>query len=268
MISWDWIAGFTLADGHVQWVEGKKGGKQGIGGRIILAQKAKEPLEAIEEFLIIRGIEDARLYLRPKSKGYRRGGPVWILSITSRNSVIEFLEQTYQLLFHKRDRAEFVLKELRRLNEERKLIVEQALALRERNLSWREIARHLDIHRTALTSFFREEGINIKDDREGLDAKTWRHDRIERGLCYSCGQPRGLNGTKWKCRPCADYSNRKARERAAKAKEQGLCRRCFKPRENLNSPICNTCREYARDYKRRKVAQSNIEKRRQLSNSI
>lgn len=41
------------------------------------------------------------------------------------------------------------------------------------------------------------------------------------GLCIDCGKPRGADGTKWNCRPCADIGNaRRAEKRRARQRSK------------------------------------------------
>lgn len=44
-MTWEWIAGFFEGEGHVYWQERSK--KSGMGGRAILGQVCKLPLQAI-----------------------------------------------------------------------------------------------------------------------------------------------------------------------------------------------------------------------------
>ena len=41
---------------------------------------------------------------------------------------------------------------------------------------------------------------------------TLRTERTKAGLCYTCGDGRGPDGTKWHCRGCADEHNGRVRK--------------------------------------------------------
>src|SRR3989304_6390808 len=90
-VSWQWIAGFFEGEGHIYWQEGKKGTRQGTGGRCIIGQKCKEPLQAVYDFLIDQGFHVPAFYLRPKSKVVERSIEIWILTVQWRDDVINFL---------------------------------------------------------------------------------------------------------------------------------------------------------------------------------
>lgn len=208
-INWSWVAGFFEGEGNIYWQEGKKGTKQGAHGRLTIGQKCKEPLQVLYDFLISEGLAP-RLYQRKTG--------IWVIVVAIRENVIEFLKQVEPMLFQKREDAVFVREWLEGLIAERKHMLEFATALRREGISWREIARRAGVGRVAVTNYFRAAGIAIESESEKPDFdrgawnRGWRQDRINRGLCVSCGEPRGDDGTSWCCRPCADCRNEYSRE--------------------------------------------------------
>jgi len=63
----------------------------------------------------------------------------------------------------------------------------------------------------------------------------------ENGLCCDCGLPRGEDGTRYFCRPCADKNAKTAMRRAARLKEKGCCQRCGVPKDDSFN-FCTECR--------------------------
>ncbi len=206
-ISWEWIAGFFEGEGHIYWQEGRKGTRQGTCGRCIIGQKRKEPLRAIYDFLIGQGFHVPALYLRPASKSSERSTEIWILGVQWRDDVINFLSNIGPMLFQKREKALFVLDRLTALRDQRDSDMSHAVSLRKEGISWREVARRAGIGRVALTNYARSSGIDLSSHVGLGDDIDWRGDRIARGLCEACGNPRGENGTKRKCRACANHYN-------------------------------------------------------------
>lgn len=251
-MTWDWVAGFMVGEGHIAWLEAKKG-KQGTCGRIVFGQVSKEPLQAIKDFLMTEGFDGPLLYQRKKAPEGRKR--LWILAIQRRPDVIKFLRATHGMLFQKQEKANYVLHRLEMLIRERETILGKATQLRMRGNSWREIARQTGIHRTALTSYFRSRGIVLKDDRAGLDWKSRRQDLIDRGLCEDCQETRGPDGTGRKCRPCATIINRRAAAWKKARVDQGLCRNCGQPRGTSRSTaLCEQCSERRRQRRRKPYA--------------
>lgn len=244
-MSWDWIAGFFEGEGCISWYEQKLRTKQGVYGRIFIGQKEKEPLQRVYDFLKGEGFERVGLTLRRQAKGRNAFGKpteIWVVSIQQRDEVIKFLEQVVDMLIQKREKAIFVLDNLKGLRGEREDKLEEALELREQGIPWREITRSMGITRVSLTNYARSKGIDIRDDREGYDKQTWRQDRIERGLCENCGNPRGEDGTIRQCRTCADKHNQRTRKRKAIIVSRGLCVNCEKPRgDNGTKILCRNC---------------------------
>lgn len=240
-MNWDWIAGFMEGEGHIYWQWGKKGTKQGTHGSIIIGQKCKDPLVAIREFLLKDGYENPILYLRPASQKAKISGEIWILALNRRNDVIRFLEGVYDGLFQKREKAKFVMDTLRQLNRERREILEKAKMLRGSGKTWREISRLTGVGRTALMNYFKAEGIDMRYGQRDLSI-SWRQDRVNCGLCEACGDPRGNDGTKRRCRKCADRFNEYSRNRRKRILDAGLCRNCRKPRgKNGTKTLCRSC---------------------------
>lgn len=205
VMTWEWIAGFFEGEGHVYWQE--KGKRHGIGGRAIMGQVCKDPLQGIYDFLIAQGFEKPAFYLRPVARSARvNSRPCWMLTIQKRRDVIRFFESVAPLLFDKRAKAEYVIARLKAADAERERVVDEAVTLRQQGLAWREIARRTDIARTGLIAHLNARGIDWKQ-KPGLSDMEWRDDRIARGLCESCGNLRGEDGLKRKCRPCADRYN-------------------------------------------------------------
>lgn len=68
---------------------------------------------------------------------------------------------------------------------------------------------------------------------------AWEEKKITAGMCRSCGEPRGSNGTMTKCRACAERDRLKRRN---KLERQGLCGSCAKPRgEDGTASLCRKC---------------------------
>lgn len=200
-VTWPWVAGFFEGEGNIAWYKGRKGTKQGTSGRIIIGQKDKRPLVAIVKFLALQGFTHTLLYLRP-AKPPKKPNPIWILGINQREEVIKFLDAIAPMLFEKQKKAVLVRDRLGRLNQERIAILDAALQERAEGKTWREIARHRHITWTTLTNYARAQGIELRKAK--FDFTSWRAERITRGLCASCGESRGDNGTKTYCRSCAD----------------------------------------------------------------
>lgn len=210
-MNWFWLAGFFEGEGHIGYVEGKKGTKQGTGGRIVIGQKDKRALIAIKEFLEIEGFTHILFYQRP-AKLPRNPNSIWILSICERENVLRYLRQITPFLFEKKDKAIEVRKKLVKLNRDREETLKKALDMRiHRRKGWREICRELHIAPRTLYNYARSQGIELKN-KYRADRISWRQDRIKQGLCGSCGKPRGDNGTKQGCRKCADITNKRCRE--------------------------------------------------------
>lgn len=88
------------------------------------------------------------------------------------------------------------------------------------------------------------EGLTYKGRAMLLSAERGRYYKWrlrDKGLCISCKNPRGANGTLWRCRPCADKSNKKAKALYHKRLLYGLCTLCgefnYAP-EHVECPIC------------------------------
>ena len=73
--------------------------------------------------------------------------------------------------------------------------------------------------------------------------ETPRKERLDKGLCYDCGFPRGDDGNAARCRTCLDIAKDANRARAAIRDERvaaGLCGSCGEPRGDHPSrcPAC------------------------------
>lgn len=207
-IGWEWIAGFFEGEGNIFWQEGKRGTKSGMGGRCTIGQKVKAPLQAVYEFLIKIGFDNPAFYLRPPAKGQRYPTELWILTVQKRKDVISFLENTIPFLFQKKEKAQFVLGRLRDAIHQRDKVLNKAMSLKEEGKTWLEIARALHVNSVTIRNYARSKGINLDRSRGFDNDMDWRDDRIARGLCESCGKPRGIGGTIRKCRKCADRYNK------------------------------------------------------------
>lgn len=219
-MNWQWLAGFFEGEGHIQYVEGKKGTTQGTGGRIIIGQKDKRALEAIKKYLEILKFTHI-LFSQRSAKPPRMPNPLWILSICERENVIRFLVCIEPLLYEKKKKALWVLNNLRALNKKREERLGKALKMRQQKICWRDICRKLHISPHTLYNHARAQGIELKK-KYRADSFSWRQDRVERGLCGSCGKQRKGNGTKQECRKCADITNKRSQEWKRKWRQKQL----------------------------------------------
>ncbi len=201
-MTWEWIAGFFEGEGHIQWVEGKKGTKQGTSGRIVIGQKDPRPLKAITVFLEQQGFSRVLLYLR-------KAGPLWILAINERKEVVQFLQQIGPRLFEKQAKATYVLKRLTKLMKERDDVLSKALALKQAGKTWEEIRILAHINYRTLNNYARSKGVELRIPP--FSNKQWRDERMRRGLCASCGKPRCKKGTKRMCASCQTRNNERSK---------------------------------------------------------
>lgn len=201
-MSWVWIAGFFEGEGNVFWQEGKKGTKQSLHGRATIGQKAKAPLQEIHDFLIEQGFCEPSFYLR-RANTSLRSTECWILTINRRDDVIRFYSEISSYLIEKKAQAEFVLNRLTQNRDERDSILLRAAELKKSGMSWREVSRQLGIGRRSLINYATSKGIDLERTGKREDGKSWKQDRVDRGLCERCGQPRGEDGTMRTCQSCA-----------------------------------------------------------------
>lgn len=64
--------------------------------------------------------------------------------------------------------------------------------------------------------------------------------RKENGLCINCGEPRGVQGTSLRCRPCAEIRLKLVRDLRARRRENHLCARCGQVNDT-NMVNCSKC---------------------------
>ena len=76
-----------------------------------------------------------------------------------------------------------------------------------------------------------------------------RHKARDGGLCVNCFKPRGEDGTKIRCRACADATNVAAFLRREKLREKGRCLRCGK--KSGGEKRCAPCKAFDAARKRR-----------------
>lgn len=116
-MTWEYIAGFTDGEGYIGWSEGSPDGNAGRGGKVIIGQKVKEPLERIQDFLRKNGCIKAKIYLRPareKSENARANAiECWILALQNCHDVRIFLNGVMPHLIVKKGKALFVLDRLK-----------------------------------------------------------------------------------------------------------------------------------------------------------
>lgn len=258
-MSWDWLGGFFEGEGSIHWYQSKTKTKQGISGRIFIGQKIKDPLQQVYDFLEGEGFERARLYLRKQAKksinALADPVEIWVIAIQQRDEVVRFLENIIPFLIQKEEKALFVLDSLKGYRDERDKVLQEASELKKSGLSWREVSRQLGIGRRSLINYATSKGIDIKKTNNREDGKSWKKDRIERGLCASCGKPRGEDGTLWLCRPCTDKHNKRTRERKAMILSEGLCVTCEKPKgDNGTKTLCRKCADSRKQPTARKEA--------------
>ena len=224
IITWEWVAGFFEGEGNIFYQEGKHGTKQGMHGRATMGQKDKRALQAIYDFLVENGFSAPSFILRPayvNTKSFGRSCEMWILTINRRDDVIRFYREISPFLFEKQSKAVFVLSHLEKNVSDRNLILEEAISMKNSGVSWREIARRLGIGRVSINNYLRSANIVLKKSEHFEDRMSWRKSRNARGLCDSCGKERGKDGTKMKCRACADRYN-SMRQKYEKNKSQKL----------------------------------------------
>ena len=95
---------------------------------------------------------------------------------------------------------------------------------------------------------------------------------VEKGLCGSCGKPRGEDGTTYLCRKCADKKNAYSKETREWLLSYGYCPTCGKEKLMGDERKCVLCRareaelqQQARERNRdayNKYARENSQKRR------
>lgn len=206
-MTWHWIAGFVEGEGHIYWQEGRRGTKQGMRGSIIIGQKDPSPLAAIREFLLTNGFGEPAFYLRPAAKS-SRSSPCWILTVQRRSDVIRMLKAIAPLLIQKKEKANFVLARLRKAVREREVVLSKALKMVAAGKSTHQISKALKMGRGTLSNYARSKGILLtRHKRRFENSYEYRLDLVSRGLCSECGKSRGINGTSYKCRKCADKYN-------------------------------------------------------------
>jgi hypothetical protein len=62
-----------------------------------------------------------------------------------------------------------------------------------------------------------------------------------RGLCIWCRDPRGADGTKWNCRPCADRIASMSMSRQKWHREAGTCTGCGQRGQRAFALFCQPC---------------------------
>lgn len=66
--------------------------------------------------------------------------------------------------------------------------------------------------------------------------------RIRHGFCVRCGEPRGDDGTKTRCRSCADWMSRSTCQIKSRKVKSKLCRHCSAPLANdYKYRACELC---------------------------
>lgn len=218
-MTWEWVAGFFEGEGCITWYEPKKrGGRQGVGARAIIGQKCKEPLVAIQQFLLQQGIVNPLLYLRkPWAGALGKASPTWMLTIQRRDDVLLFLTAIAPLLFQKQEKARLVIHKIRALQARTSCSIAQASTLRAKGMKWHEIARRMKVNFTTLKNMLAGAGVAI--EAESTKAETKRRAMVNAkasGNCIACFKPRRANGTAHHCRKCADKANAGKRARRLK----------------------------------------------------
>jgi hypothetical protein len=77
-------------------------------------------------------------------------------------------------------------------------------------------------------------------EREARMLSTWQ--TLKDGKCRRCGKPRGRNGTKNHCRPCATLANAYALERRRRLLAEGRCANC-RVEHTSGFTLCAPCAE-------------------------
>ncbi len=69
-----------------------------------------------------------------------------------------------------------------------------------------------------------------------------RQERVAKGLCATCGKPRGEDGTRTQCRPHADQRNKRQARRNAQVRAfrraRHLCIECGVKLSNKKDKMC------------------------------
>lgn len=164
-IGWEWIAGFFEGEGHIYWQEGRRGTKHAMGGRLIIGQKDKRPLQAIYDFLIAEGFSLPQFYLRPAAKT-PRSTDCWILTVCTRRDVVRMLDAMLPWLFQKTEKAEMVRCRLLAAIKERDALLSRAFVLRADGATWSEVSIALGVGRVALSNYARSKGVALRMGRK------------------------------------------------------------------------------------------------------
>ena len=223
-MSWPWIAGFFEGEGYVGWADQtNKNGRGGAGGRLIIGQKDKRPLVAIQKFFISSGCKNPLLYLRKPAKSISRIGPptwMWILAVSRRDDVMLVLSEIKDLVIQKRPRVLDVMRKIRRLQKASSIDLERALELRATGLPWYKVALEMRVHWARLKGVLDDAGISVKSETSKREiSERCRKKARENGKCINCLRARGKKGTALHCRRCADRRNElKRTRRPAEAK--------------------------------------------------
>ena len=136
-----------------------------MAGRLIVGQKIKAPLQAMYDFLLLEGFHKPRFYLRPASKKCEHSTDIWILTVQWREDVIIMLTAMIPYLFQKAPKAKDVLRKLKKLQADRKSILDKAVDMKQAGNTWAEIKNELHVAGQCISNHARAAGITLVDCR-------------------------------------------------------------------------------------------------------
>jgi hypothetical protein len=77
--------------------------------------------------------------------------------------------------------------------------------------------------------------------------REYRLKRKNKGLCVTCGKPRGRDGTAELCRQHADEASLRQKKYNARLVSKGLCTRCYQPMGTGGTKLlCLVCADTVR----------------------
>ncbi len=173
-MTWDWIAGFFEGEGNISWSNGKSAtSNAGRGGRVVMGQKDKRPLEEIYRFLKGQGFVNPILYLRPVGNGTRQVNPIWVLALSRMEDTERFLRAISGMIPQKQEQADRVLLLMQQATQNTRIVpTAEAESLRKQGLTIAEIAKQLHFGTKKVTNSMRRAGTPTWPRPRDLDSGT------------------------------------------------------------------------------------------------